>query len=360
MARIELPIVVLNDEAPYNPVNGATAVIAFRGGGSADVYKDSGATNDKVTQPLSTDKAGRLTGWLERGAYEVTITIPGKVPYSEFIDAAPASDKSVTTTWIADNAVTASQILNGTITDSEIASANKDGVAGTASLRTLGAGAQQATAGNDARLSDQRTPLNESVTEEKVSDTFLDKLGVSDSEVSRRGKSIISGESTVVSTTYKTLSAPDLVTVTMPTDGLMFIAYQAMWKYSTGGESAAIFIDGNQLKHAEFGQASPTLAQEGKSGNNVNTWYPLSTCARGLTFQVPNSTTAYTGDVTTGQLVGIRTSYSDPNFDPVYVGGGPCIIFAAAGNHSVSIQFKATSGSVTAKERKLWVWTMGF
>lgn len=46
----------------------------------------------------------------------------------------------------------------GVVDDTKIAAANKDGVAGTPSLRTLGTGAQQATAGNDARLSDARTP----------------------------------------------------------------------------------------------------------------------------------------------------------------------------------------------------------
>jgi hypothetical protein len=50
------------------------------------------------------------------------------------------------------------QILDGSLTDADIAAANKDGAAGTASLRTLGTGAQQACAGNDTRLSDTRTP----------------------------------------------------------------------------------------------------------------------------------------------------------------------------------------------------------
>lgn len=38
----------------------------------------------------------------------------------------------------------------GTITDTHVAAANKDGVAGTASMRTLGTGAAQAAAGNHA------------------------------------------------------------------------------------------------------------------------------------------------------------------------------------------------------------------
>jgi hypothetical protein len=43
--------------------------------------------------------------------------------------------------------VTSSHILDATITDTDVAAANKDGVVGTPSLRTLGSGAQQAAAG---------------------------------------------------------------------------------------------------------------------------------------------------------------------------------------------------------------------
>lgn len=50
------------------------------------------------------------------------------------------------------------RLESAAITDADVAAANKDGVAGTASMRTLGAGAQQAAAGNDSRLSDSRTP----------------------------------------------------------------------------------------------------------------------------------------------------------------------------------------------------------
>lgn len=60
---------------------------------------------------------------------------------------------------IAANGVSAaSQIADGIITHAEVAAANKDGAAATPSMRTLGTGAAQAAAGNDARLSDSRTP----------------------------------------------------------------------------------------------------------------------------------------------------------------------------------------------------------
>ncbi|MBA3591385.1 hypothetical protein [Methylibium sp.] len=44
------------------------------------------------------------------------------------------------------------------VTDAKVATANKDGAAATASMRTLGTGAAQAAAGNDSRFTDARTP----------------------------------------------------------------------------------------------------------------------------------------------------------------------------------------------------------
>lgn len=54
--------------------------------------------------------------------------------------------------------IRAAQVQNQTLTDAQEAAANVDGSAATASLRTLGTGAQQACAGNDSRLSNTRTP----------------------------------------------------------------------------------------------------------------------------------------------------------------------------------------------------------
>jgi hypothetical protein len=55
---------------------------------------------------------------------------------------------SATTPTIANGAVTSAKILDGTITDVDVAGANKDGIVGTYSMRTLGLGAQQAFPGN--------------------------------------------------------------------------------------------------------------------------------------------------------------------------------------------------------------------
>jgi hypothetical protein len=80
----------------------------------------------------------------------------------------------------ADNYGNGAHIPTGGLTNSEVAAAAaiaesklnlaSDTAAGTASRRTLGTGALQAAAGNDARLSDQRVPTNLSVTEGKIAD----------------------------------------------------------------------------------------------------------------------------------------------------------------------------------------------
>jgi hypothetical protein len=59
---------------------------------------------------------------------------------------------------IAANKVDSAKVNDGSLTADDISSANKDGAAGTPSLRTLGNGPQQAVAGNDSRLSDARAP----------------------------------------------------------------------------------------------------------------------------------------------------------------------------------------------------------
>lgn len=67
---------------------------------------------------------------------------------------------TATVSWdLATAGAAKASIVAASITDTHVAAANKDGVAGTASMRTLGTGAQQACGGTDARLSDARTPL---------------------------------------------------------------------------------------------------------------------------------------------------------------------------------------------------------
>lgn len=68
---------------------------------------------------------------------------------------------------------------NGTGWDTINPSLAVDGAPGVGTLRTLGAGAQQAAPGNDARFSNQRTPLDASVTAVKVAEALVPSQGAS-------------------------------------------------------------------------------------------------------------------------------------------------------------------------------------
>lgn len=171
----------------------------------------------------------------------------------------------------------------------------------------------------------------------------------------------IAAEQARTNTAYGTLGTEDQVEdVAVPANGLVLLGYQAAWKESVNSAaSAAIFIDGNQLKLAQDNQASP-VEQFASIGGDVDagTYKPLSTFPGGLAGV--NATnpgdTAYTGDVTTGQLLGhYRANHA------VASAFGWCLIHSLpAGTYTFSVQFKATSGTVTVKQRKLWVASIGF
>jgi len=170
------------------------------------------------------------------------------------------------------------------------------------------------------------------------------KLGLSDGSNVRRGKAIISATESRSNTAYGLLTTPDRVSgIVLPTDGLILVGYQATWQESVlGAAKAAIFVGANQLKQAQSASNAPVVQETTASGSSANLDAPLATGASGLQPYV--ATSGYTGDVTTGQILG----------------QGMTRIFAAAGTYDISVQFKASSGSVTAKNRKLWVMSMGF
>lgn len=168
-----------------------------------------------------------------------------------------------------------------------------------------------------------------------------------------KGVSIIATSQTVSSATYATLGTPDQVAgIVMPTNGLIQVWFQAAWQQSVvGAARAAIFVGTNQLQ--VVAQPSPVLAETSLAGAATNTNVPLaSTQSFGLTSGNADNG-AYTGDVTTGQILGTGAAGTA-------AGSGPCYIFAAAGSYTVSVQFKASSGSVTASNRKLWVQALSF
>jgi hypothetical protein len=174
-------------------------------------------------------------------------------------------------------------------------------------------------------------------------------LGVSQAGSARRGKSIIATEESRTNVAYGLLATPDRVSsVVLPTDGLLCVAYQALWKTSVDGAGrAAVFIGSNQLVIGDNSGAPSTGSLEAvSSGLQYN---QLASAPDGL--HGGNGVSAGITNVTAGQVVGVQGAITTAGF---------CTLFAATGSYDVSVQFRSTSGSVTAKERKLWVWSMGF
>jgi len=149
---------------------------------------------------------------------------------------------------------------------------------------------------------------------------------------------IIATEQTRENVAFGTLTTADEVkSVVLPENGLIAIGYVAKWKSSVSeAGKAAVFIGANQLK------TSPEAAVQ-EATTSGTSFLTLGTAATGLT-----SSTGATAFTTTGQTLASSTGAAAAT-------GGLCYVFAAAGTYNISIQFKATSGSVTAKERKLWV-----
>ncbi len=206
-------------------------------------------------------------------------------------------------------------------------------------------------------LSELQTILTAGVDETNLVVALLQKLGLNSGSQVGRGKSIIATSESRTNVAYGTLTTPDRVTgIVLPTDGLIAVAYQATWQESVlNAARAAIFIGATQMSKIFAENASPTLPDTPLSGTvGAAVDRPLATFSGGLA-SLTNGGGAYTGDVTTGQAIG-----SFQGAGVIFNNGGPVYIFAAAGTYDVSIQFKSSSGSVTAKNRKLWCWSIGF
>lgn len=198
---------------------------------------------------------------------------------------------------------------------------------------------------------DNTNLANAGVTPDKLSTTLAQYLGITNAANTGRGKTIIATEEARTNVAYGTLTTADQVAgIVLPTDGLIVVAYQALMKSSVAAAgSAALFVGATQLKVQDTANRAAIVTSTPTTGTVYN---PLVSHPLGLQAGTA-SAGDHTSDVTTGQAVGVLISSTDQY-------GGPCYVKAAAGTYTISVQFKATSGSVTAKERSLWVWTMGF
>lgn len=185
---------------------------------------------------------------------------------------------------------------------------------------------------------------------------------------------IIDTEETRENTAFGTLTTKDEITgVVVPGNGIVAVGCQALWKESVNGAArAAIFIGSNQLKTPAGGSAPETEAATMWGSSEVSSFHWLTSAPVGLMSTGQKMTDAF---VTTGQTLGglagsVVATYVEIGTDlfeyakgisaTTGLGGFCQIVGLPAGTYSISVQYKATSGSVTAKERKLWVYTLGY
>lgn len=191
-----------------------------------------------------------------------------------------------------------------------------------------------------------------SITSDKLALVAQQQLGLTSGSQVGRGYFTQAAAGTRTNVAYGAVSnGPDAITgVVLPAGALIVVGYQAVWQATVAGGAtrAAIFIGANQLKTSfNSGITSPQV-QEISLVAAPNQDNSLSTYSNGL--QAGGTGGAYTGDVTTGQIIGTSDTGA----------GGMVFIFAAAGTYDVSVQFKSSSGTVTAKNRQLWVLTIAF
>lgn len=211
-------------------------------------------------------------------------------------------------------------------------------------------GSPSGKAGRTYRTTDTNEVFRDTGTgwETVLTSAQVAALGLTTDGVVRRGKSIIPTSQSSSNAAYVFLATPDRVqNVVLPTDGLIMIAFQALWQESVAGAArAAVVIGSNQLK--TVGNPPPGQAAIIQSGV-VNVDAALATFYGGLQGSTTGTSMA---NVATGQVVGLPVPAA---------AGGTCAVFAAAGTYDIGVQFQALSGgTVTVKDRRLWVWTIGF
>lgn len=203
----------------------------------------------------------------------------------------------------------------------------------------------------DSRFLPLYTALNGALDVDNLVSTLKEKVGVSDGSVTRRGSSNIAVAGTRTSTGYGALSnGPDQVAnLVLPSNGLILVGFSAAWQESVSSAGrAALFLGSNQVKVGTSTAVAPAV-QEAGLGGTAATSAPLTTGPIGL---ASGPASNYSGSVTTGQIL----AFSAANLSA----GGFTVIFAAAGTYTVSVQFKSTSGTITASDRKLWALALGF
>jgi len=150
------PWAVSSDKS-IDPYYSVLVSISIEITGGAVLTLGAGARLEIVKGTLTGTVGGDLTGTLPNPTIDLLKVTTGKIA-DLAVTTGKIADLAVTTAKINDLAVTTGKIALLAVTDAQVATANKDGAAGTASMRTLSTTATTACAGNDSRLSDARAP----------------------------------------------------------------------------------------------------------------------------------------------------------------------------------------------------------
>lgn len=175
-----------------------------------------------------------------------------------------------------------------------------------------------------------------------------------------RKSSIIATEQSRESTNFGTLATPDEVEITLLEKSLLEVTFWAMWKNSISGNGyAAIFLNNEQVHVAEQG-AGPAPERSARIFGKSTSFVPLFSTPMGLasveseegmnTTEIPgiNGKAIFVGLIGKAGLEGTETKAAVNT-------GGTAVIYAEPGTYKVSIRYKSITGTITAKNRHLWV-----
>lgn len=177
--------------------------------------------------------------------------------------------------------------------------------------------------------------------------TVLTPLGLG---ATRRGVKVTATQESRTNTAYGTLTTADTVTVTVPTNGLIFVQFSAQVLMGTASATGnvGLFVGATQARTVLPAVATHQPLEDNGGGISPDWDY---------VFTSPGAVDQASGSIFWSNVSG--GDATDPGVTPNAI-GQPIAIDVPAGTYAVSVQFKASSGSISARNRKLRVWTMGF
>mgnify|MGYP006266276285 CR=1 FL=1 len=191
---------------------------------------------------------------------------------SRFTDTRTPTDGSVTTAKLADGAVTSAKIADGTIVDADVSATaaianSKISGLGTAATKNVGTTTGTVAAGDDARLSDTRTPTDGSVTTAKIVDSAVTSAKIADGTIVNADISATAAiDKTKISGTAITAGDTGTVTNSMLAGSIAAskVTGTAITAADTGTVTSTMIADGT-IVNADI-SASAAIAQSKISG----------------------------------------------------------------------------------------------